>query len=284
MNTINQETTFETLKVIDSNPLPELPNDILRVIFESFSLEEIDPCLHVSKLWKQLIKTSYKQRIFKEFAFSPQHWNEFFGENTITQQEILKAFQLLPDTIMDILKSPCPAFAGKVIMDSHVLVWIPEEIQEKDVTLVNFGELLKQKDEFSQNQIGYRRIWSSIVKQEGTKPIQSGWVLMTSDVLPDGEDKTFEAQEIMVKNLKGSYEVPKVTEGVICILAHYLKTKKRIFSDQPLIYTHCQEYVNGKYVTIGNFQNYGILIGRITLNNNTIPDHIGIAALTRLNN
>ena len=286
MNSINQETHIEQALAIDTIQMPLLPFDVLKIIFDSLTLEKVVSCSVVSKLWKQLVKTCLKDKIFQEYACSPMLWNEIFGRGSVTHEEILKAYRLLPDNIVEILKSPCEIFAGKRIIETHMLVWIPDAIEGKLLTLRSFGELIKQKEEFSKNPLGYRRIWSSIILQKGGKPFKSGWVLMTTDVIPETLNKSYEAQSFIVKSLKGYYDVPKIAEAVVCVVAYYFKTKTRLFSDGQLNYARCREYVNDKcetnYVTIGNFQNTGFLVGRITLSNkHSIQNHTGVAALRR---
>jgi len=287
MNSINQETHIMHAKAVDNIQMPLLPNDVLKIIFDELTLEKVVSCSVVCKIWKRLVKTCLKTKIFQEYACSPMLWNEIFGKGAVTHEEILKAYRLLPDNIVKILKSPCEIFPGKKIIETHMLVWIPDTIKGKLLTLKSFGELIKQKEEFSKNPLGYRRIWSSIVLQKGGKSFNSGWVLMTTEIIPETLNKSYEAQSTLVKSLKGCYEVPKIAEVVVCIVAYYFKTKTRLFSDGQLNYVRCQEYVNDKcetnYVTIGNFKNSGFLVGRITLSNkHSIPDHTGVAALHRL--
>lgn len=280
MNSINQEIHIEQATAIDPIQMPLLPFDVLKIIFDGLTLEKVISCSVVCKIWKQLIKTCLKDKIFQEYACSPLHWNKIFGKDAMTQEEIIKAYRLLPANIMKILRSPCQIFSDKRIMETHMLVWVPEAISGKSLTLISFGELLKQTQEFSENPQGYRRIWSSIIVQKGEKPIKSGWVLMTTKVIPETFDKSYADQETFVKSLE--YELPKIGEAVICIASFYLKNKIRLFQKQS--YIRCQEHVNDKcetnYVTIGNFQESGFSVGRIFLSNkHSIPDRTGVAAM-----
>lgn len=285
MNIISSQTDIETSALFDSTQINLLPADVLQTIFENLDFKKLVSCSHVCHLWKKLIKIPFKYKVYHEFAFNPFHWNEFCGKDTVTQDEVQNAYHLLPDKIMKILTSPCPAFPDKRIIESHMLVWIPKTIKGKILTIKSFGELLKQRDEFFKNPTGYGSFWYSVFQQEGFKSIKSGWVLMTTDVIPGSGDKTYSNQGIMVKNLyKTCYEIPKVGEAVVCIAVLYFKTKKRLFSDQPLTYTRCQEYVNHAYVVVvGGFQPSGFVVKRLWNNSNYSNEfHTGVAALRRL--
>lgn len=284
MNVINIQTNIEISNSFDSTQINLLPVDVLKIIFQNLDFKNIISCSHVCRLWKQLTIITFRDKVYYEYAFNPLHWNEFCGSNTVTQDEIQNAYHLLPDKIMKILVSRCPAFPKKRILESHLLIWIPKTIGGKILTIDSFGDLLKQKKEFSENSRGYRVIWHSIFMQEDCKQIKSGWVLMTSDIIPFSQEKNFEEQEIMVKNLhKTSYDIPKAGEMIVCMTAIYLRSKTRLFSDQPFIYSRCKEYIKHAYVGVGDFQQSGFAIKRLCSESKfPVEDRAGVVALRRL--
>jgi hypothetical protein len=149
-----------------------------------------------------------------------------------------------------------------------MLVWIPETINGKPLTINSFRELLKLKPEFSNDGYGY--IWDEITKQEGGKSIESGWVLMATDVLPESRNKTYSDQKIMIERLNENdqtgWDVPMLGQAIVCIATEYLKSGKRLFGNDPLTYTRCQEKIGRFQLVVGgfapsglgvNFRNYG---------------------------
>lgn len=244
--------------------LPSLPGDVWKVIFSDVNYKEFQTCSVVNKQWNDLTNDPIlsKEVIYKDFCFNLSHWNVFCGPDTVSNDEIKKAWESLPKNIDEILKSPCPASPGKKVKDTHMLVWISETIKGKPVTIDSFGQLLKERPEFFKNQNGYQSIWNSIVQQEGSNTIKSGWVLMTTDVLPGSRYKSYDTQKALVENLNESiqlgYRVPKTVEAIACMVAEYLRSGKRLFSDAPWTYTRCQENVQGHQVAVGGFAPAGL--------------------------
>ena len=264
-----------------AEPLPlslGLPNEIFKVIFSDVNFKELRNCSLVDKKWNQVTNDPMlvKKTIYEGFCFNPSHWNEFCGAGTVSHDEIAKAYASLPKDILEILKND---YNGKKVIDTHMLVWIPETIKGKPLTIDTFGALLKEKQEFSNSATGYGYIPNSIIQQEGNKPIKCGWVLMTTDVIPGSRNKSFADQELLVeslnKNGQTGYRVPKMAEAIVCIAAEYLRSKKRLFSNDPSTYTRCQENVQGFQIIVGYFKEYGLDVDK----NHDDDDDIGVAAL-----
>ena len=272
--------TLSNQLATSNEPLPlslGLPNEVCKVIFSDVNFKELRNCSLVDKKWNKLTNDPMlvKKMIYEGFCFNPSHWNEFCGAGTVSNDEIAKAYASLPKDIFKILKSD---YNGKKVIDTHMLVWIPESIKGKSVTIDNFGALLKEQPEFSHNPTGYGYIWNSNVQQEGSNPIKSGWKLMTNDVIPGSRNKKMAEQLILVeslnKNGQTGYRVPKTAEAIICIAAEYLRSKKRLFSDEPTTYTRCQENVQGYQVVVGGFDPSGLFVC-----NSTDCVSIGVAGL-----
>lgn len=221
--------------------LPYHP-DIWNVILSKLNFKELQKCSLVSKECYKLANDPIfsKEVVFNEFCFNPSHWNKFFGCGTVLNEEIDKAFKLLPNNINEILKSPCLKFPLKRIMDTHMLIWIPETINGKTVTINSFIELLKQQAESSESKIDIA-IWNRIIQQEGGKQLKSGWVLMTTDIILGSRDKSYFRQIKLIAELNGNgqtnYRISKTGEAIVFIMADYLKSKKRSFNCDPWTYT-----------------------------------------------
>lgn len=275
------------------SPLLNLLDDLWKLIF--FQLTELNfknlrLCSLVDKKWKQMTNDPMltKKMIYEGFCFNPSSWNKFCspwakirGKQTVSRDEIERAYELLPNLIDKILKSDCPAFKDKRIIDTHMLVWIPEKIKGQPVTIKNFEKLLEERIEFS--NYGIRCFRDEIINQEGDKIIKSGWVLMTTYIIPDSRNKSYIEQKNRVEGFtidgKTGFHVPKIGEAIVCICAEYFRTKKRLF--EVGTYTRCEETtksVNEVWQSIvGCFDDTGLSISL----NICDCDIVGIAALKR---
>lgn len=260
--------------------------DIWKVIFSKLNFYDLQNCSHVSKECYKLANDPVfsKEVVFDEFCFNPWHWNKYCGDGTVSNEEIDKALKLLPKNINEILKSPCPAFPDKRIMDTHMLVWIPEAIKGKKLTINSFGGLLNNQLEFANNPTGYREIWHHITLQIGDNQIKSGWVLMTTDVISGSRNNFIAQQQEMIENLNTNisqthYRLPKAGEAIVCIMAYYLRSKKRLFSDEPRTFTRCLENTGSYRIVLGDFALSGLVIDD---RNTYANDATGVAALWEL--
>jgi len=246
--------------------IPTIPADIWKEIFLESGIQGLKSSFTVSREWNQFIKNSisFKEYVYKIFAFSPLHWNKFFGEGTLSNQEINNAFKLLPDTLREILKSPCLAFPGKTFMETHKLVWIPEFINEKRLSINSFDELLKQKMGFSKNEVGYLLIQDEVMQNEGDKPVECGFMLITNNVLPNSQNINYRAQQLLLESFKEGdlpiYRVPKIGEVMICTITEYLRSGNRLLPDIPWVYTRCQENDECGQVIVGGLGLLGLFI------------------------
>jgi hypothetical protein len=189
-------------------------------------------------------------------AIGPKEWEQYFGE--------VGAVSPLPANIDEILNSPCPFWEDKQVKDTHLLVLVPAMVDERPFTLDLLGDLIKSpKGGGSKTKYDY---YDSTVKEElGAKsPGSSYWVLMTRDVLPGSRDKTYDAQKALVaahaSRLVLPYEMPDALSAATAILLHHARTGERLYTDDPLTYTRCQEKVLGnKYsVIVGGFCSGGL--------------------------
>lgn len=268
-------------KCVNNTPLP-YHDDIWKVIFSKFHFKDLQKCSSVSKEFYKMANEPFfsKEIVYDELCFNPSHWNEFCGEGTISNEEIKKAFKLLPKNINEILKSPCRVFPDKKIMDNHMLVWIPEFICGGKLTINKFEKMIKPKLEIFNN---YVDVWDESVEKDGYASITSGWVLMTKEVLPFSFNKSYAEQQEVIADLnqcfQTEYRVPKVGEVIICIVANYLRTEKRLFDKEACSYIRCHEEIDGYHVCVGCFDSSSLKafpLDAFKMNN------IGIAILSPL--
>ena len=249
--------------------------EILMSLFSYLKLRNLKKNSLVCKRWNLVANevSVIVNFIFHEFAFTPFDWNTYANLKVSSKESELAYNLLLKSKIAKILKSDNHSFPGERFIDSHMLVWIPE-----NMNLNSFGELLKQKENFSNNKNGFRFITDKLYKNVGSKSLESGWVLMAKKVIEVSLNQPFKlAIEALNSHDESKWRVPKISEAAICISAIYLKTEKFLFNEEPLIYTYCQETVDKHQAIVGGFQRTGLHI----LDSSSKP-RMGVAPLWKL--
>lgn len=259
---------------------PTLNCDILTKIFEEFDLKNLYRISSVCKTWQTLTHDGLliKKIIYHNHAVNPHHWNHFFGKGTIADSGMSKAFDTLSSKTFEVLKSSSLAFANKLIMDTHILIWIPETINGKELTVNNFMDLVKMK----MNQGSYY-IWPQVKNLIGDKPITSRFVLISKFIIPGSLNKSYDEQKDLVSilNKRGNifWKIPLIGESVICTYLYYFKTGKSIFNENPELYSRCEEEMRDLHLITGAFDPLGLYIG---CSKNARCDVIGIIPISYL--
>ncbi|BBI17192.1 F-box protein [Neochlamydia sp. S13] len=278
---------YQEASVIAS--MNELPRELLLEIFSYLNFTSLEASSLVSKEWKQLASDPLVQKkvVYQDIAFSNKKWAICFGKESVKGEDLKEEFFSLPNDIFKILKSPCLAFPGKRVIDTHVLVRIPKTLSGQHLTLSTLGAVAKRY--FPDSQTGYGLIPRLIVNELGDKPLEkSQWVLMTKDVLPGSRKKKYEVQLGLVADLaketQSPYTVPSALQAAVCILAQHFNFKTGLFSDKPwtyYTYTRCQENFYGDQVQVGSWDAEGGL--QFDHTPSTCERHsIGMAALRKL--
>ena len=243
-----------------------LPDDVIKEIFLKLDFKELQRYSLASKQWANDLSLT-KKIIFDRFCTSV--WNQF-----CIAQEMEKAFHLLPNKISEILKSPCPVFLDSRIMDNHVLAWIPESINGKDLSIWNLRHLNEQVGTLLRNGTNCFKI------SDVFKPIKSGWVFMTSKIIPNSLDKTYAQNEILVENLQQGYRIPTLSEINICIINEYLRSNKRLFNDS-MTYAYSLDkddnYFQNYFSITGNFPPESYIIHK-----DQVRYNVGVVAIRDL--
>lgn len=264
-------------QVIDhtaKDPVTIIPAEIVLEIFSYLNHHDLGVCRSVSRKWLKLADTPnlWKEAIYREIAFTSKDWVKV-DKDIVKDVDFSKEALSFPDNIVEELRLSHKAFPRKSIRQSHVLV-----IKPKGLTINKIGELLKKY--FPNNADGYSYISKSVADELGGKSSdESVWLLMTTHVLEGTRNKSFQKQKEIVKNFasktKVPYKDPTTLDALICILAEYFRTKKRLFNGGLLTYTRCQENIQGFQVDAGGFDQAGL---RVFCNN---YDHlsIGLAGL-----
>ena len=206
----------------------------------------------------------------KMMRFGKKEWNKFFGD--------VGEEPPLPKDLSLTMSQPCPFWPSQKIQDTHFLILLPREIEAQLLTLNTFQSLLINKSKCSYAS------FDKFVRQElGNSSIESHWILMTYDVVPNTRRQRFEAQKSYIESIETNdpyrYRLPSVLEATACIIAAYLYLGKTIYSDDPWTYTRCMEKVNlDQYpVSVGGFSNRGVFIHDCRY----VPthDYIGVGAV-----
>lgn len=265
-------------------PVDSLIVDCAIKIFSYLNGAELATCCLVSKEWNGFVKedqnnTLWKAIISRELSFGKEKWGKYFGDIGIEPP--------LPENIYEILKSPCPVFPGKTVAKTHLLVLVPEKVNEIPLCINNLGELVKTPKKG--NKTGYNYIWDPIVNKHGNSPAnKSHWVLMTGNVLEGSRAKIYADQvkivAMLAEKAKIDYQIPKTLEAAVCILTKYVDTGKRLFVDtgirlfsrEPSTLTRCQEEIYGHQIVVGSFSSDGLGVG---YENEFFSSNIGVAAL-----
>jgi hypothetical protein len=291
---VDNHLARQELDNTNQGPISSLPDELVMEIFSNLNLATLgtNPAAlticHVSKAWKRLASEPilWKIAIYREIAFGNDKWAKHFGKDVVKNEDSREEFLSLPLNIVEDYKRFQSAFPKENAKDSLMLVRLPKTLNGQ-LTLKSLGELAKKY--FSHSDTGYGYIWPAVIDELGDKSIdKSRWVLMTKDILPGSRNKNYAEQKDIVANLaqKGliGYEIPETLEAAVCILAQYVDSNIRLFSDDcPRTFTRCKENVpdhnydgEGRQVAVGGFAPAGLVIG------DTLSDYIGVAALRKL--
>lgn len=265
-----------------------IPNDITKIILDYVGSYQPEANLQISALrtpLKNTVEATIGERstasIPKELtniilAYCGNDGEGYLKNDKIFGEEVWKSMRVevppapsLPWNISAIWNGPCPVYSGKKIRDTHMLVYIPETVNGKPLTLQRlikiarpiFPQRVYQGFSLGKPCDGDEGLgWDPRIEKYGIKPIDKGcWVLMTRDILPDSKMKTYEEQEKMVgavaKKAKATYQIPQTIEAVVGFVTHYFRTKEFLFEDRPFkakIATRCRDEIDGTTVAVGN--------------------------------
>lgn len=251
------------IALAEPSPLTHLPNDVWRVIFSKLKISKsIYPSSLVDKNWNELTADFLwtKDNIFEKFCVNPVYWKQIFDrENskhleryiTISDDQIAKAYASLPDNIIEILKSSCPIFPDKKIIETHDLIWMPETDGEYPV--FENGKSTKKLRDLLQHPNRY----SFVIAENINKP---HWLLVLKSDFT--QNKSYEITNNLINNLNQNfhvnYRIPEAVELLASLIGtNFLKPLDhknilvegdQIFSyDGTQLYTKYQQLKNKDY-------------------------------------
>ena len=185
--------------------------------------------------------------LVRSWAFGAEKWESYFGEVGVEPP--------LPPDIADILKSSCPVWPGKTVGETHKLVLVPQTVNGSPLTLDLMGELIQRPIKGEATKYNY--CTKDIKEAHGSTSFPSHWILMTKDVISGSRGQSYDQQQAQVA-LLGGYQVPRLLEAAVCVLMEHVETGTRLFADNRVTYTRCQEKINNYQTSVGGFMVSGL--------------------------
>ena len=255
---------------ISSFSFQKIPKELILEIFSFLNFKELLSCSQVDKKdWIILAnnKSLLKKIIYRDKTFNPEDWKALFGI-PLENSECLKAFETLPINIGELLKGPCPIFAGKKFGESHVITWMP-----KNLTINSFAEMLIKNPN---NTLNFHGIWQGVRTKVGDrKTKESKWIAMSKWSLDEANGLGLEQQQKILKRIEmvkfKCCKIPTTLEATVSISTALYKTGNPIFYKR---YTRCLEKVSGCHVIVGFVK--GVNVFNLDFYGNT---NVGLASL-----
>ncbi len=175
-------------------------------------------------------------------AFGPKEWYTYFGGH-------LRNVPRLTSNIAEIMNSPCPFLTGKKVLETHLLVLVPQTVEGQPLSLKILGELVKKPLIGNATKYDY----FSVSEYTDSPAPSSHWVLMTRHVINGSRNKSFKDQQALLKK-QVIYEVPHILDASVCIFMEYIRTGTRLYSNSPYTFTSCQEKCDAMWqLAVGGF-------------------------------
>ena len=188
-----------------------------------------------------------------EIAFGKADWERFFGDIDLEPA--------LPENIEKILNEPCTFWPNKKVKDTHLLVLIPNKVNEKPFTLNYLADLIQKP------RSGYTtkyRYYSDYLRNTiGNQSYPSHWVLITKDVIPYCKGKHYsKCCKLVADHVNRTgipYELPHELDAATSILMHHVKTGDRLY--KPGTYTFSKNLAqSGRTLVVGGFSSEGFSV------------------------
>lgn len=224
-----------------------LPHEILPNIYVNLNFIDLQNFGRVTKTLNKVTNDSelLKNTFYRDQTFNSEDWAFYFGENYVDEARL--AYSLIPEYIMDIIRSPCPIFSDKKLGETHFFVWIPGNLNLLEYYRI--VDLLDPKICLDMQGKYFVEVMMKIS--------EAGWVLIPKKVMPESVDKQFKDQVKMVDKLE-NYKVPKALEAIVCMISSFLKFNIKVFdcyNGGSHYYTLCQESVQFGRIAVGSCLN-----------------------------
>jgi len=221
---------------------------------------------------------SFFNRAREPQALGKSDWEWFFGDPEEAPP--------LPEDIQETLQAPCPIWPGRSVQETHALVLLPSSLSREPLTLNRLEDLIQQPLN-GENRTQLRAYSETARNVAGVeRQIQSVWVLITKDVLPESRGKNYAAQLQMINQLsremRCKYSLPSALQLSSYLLLHHAKTGQKLLSDEPLTYSRCLRKGKKQWpMAVGGFTEDGLHIASC-YDPHSRYDFCGIVAMRKL--
>lgn len=152
------------------------------------------------------------------------------------------------------------------MQETHLLVLVPQTVNGRPLNLKSLSELVKAPKQGNPTQY---RLFDLGEYPDPPAPT-SHWVLMTRDVIPGSRGKSCTNQKALVTSYVQktgiSYQVPNILNAAVTIFMEYVRSGVRLYPDEPLTYTRCQEQYNANWqLVVGGFAAGGLAVNVLPL-------------------
>lgn len=275
MDLVAKTVEAQPLQNITQKPSLCLPTVLMLKAFSYLSLRELGDCRQLSKECRTLVcEQGYLLRAYAARALGKRRWSKYLGE--------IGEEPPLPKNIHAIMQAACPIWEGKKVIETHLLVLIPKNVNKRPLTINSLGELVKAPKEGQPTSWDGDVFWKKIVEQHGDRSVvdKTHWVLMTKNILPGStmvltdeglyypgggsyEDQCALIEDCSLK-AEAEYFMPKVIEVAVCVFMKYFSSGKRLYASDSLDHTRCQEKLildkKTLYLSVGHFSSQGLRI------------------------
>jgi len=213
-------------------------------------------------------------QVMKAYAFGSDKWEQYLGKI------VGEVPPLTDDLVQEVLFGKDAEEPNRSIMDTHVLVLVPEAVmgedgKRQDISIESLGKLAQKPKEGSGGHSTKYRICSA-GGLEKTPVGRAHWVLMRKEPLKDSGKKKYEEQQGMVATFSEKagvtanvYDLPDAVDAIACCLLTCLSTGIRLFNYneadwKTLVYTRTRQVIEDeyrkRYVVVGGFAPRGLFV------------------------
>jgi len=200
-----------------------------------------------------------------EMAFGKTQWARYFGDIGVEPP--------LPSDIVEILTGPCPIWSDQKVLDTHLLVLVPEKVNGQPFCIDLLETLVKSpKGGGSSTGIDRAHSWAGPLQEYGLEPTRaSHWILLPKQVLPGSTDKDYRDQVQYVKDLNRrtgvTYKVAHLLDAMTGALVNYVRSRKMAFDEQvPVrcsdLWGRVREKTNGYRLLLHGSSFWGLRVSR----------------------
>lgn len=178
--------------------------------------------------------------------FGPNEWKHFFNVEVPSAPVSLE--------LETTLQSPCPFWPGRLVRDTHEVIYIPATVNQEALTPSKMNQLtLAPTKEFPAVVSACADATASAALLDDSSD-DSYWVLLTTqhiDLLPKREKGYLQMTTLLPTAVKGLWQAPLIRDALICITTTFVKAKTWLYANQS-IHTRHTETQGGSFVVQGN--------------------------------